>query len=597
MDMKEQESDGLTQPQREELGKDAEPGSRLGDGEKTERLSPPQRQETDVLPAQPRVLPAGRTQAETGASAPSAPASSANAVAGGAAASGTTPAPGATPAQDSAAKPSSAQPAPSPYATSTYPPSPSPAGTGSAAANSVAPNAGATRPAAASPFGQQPTASYPPAGTAAGFAPAASYAQPAAGSAYASGTQGQMYYQPWENPPATERRKWSTKAVALFSALSLVVGAVLGGALGTMVSSMLNLREYIGQEQYDGNNGQIEDGNGWDALPDYGNGSYGDNGFDPFFPEQQSNGSTGTRAEAAPGVLIINSMLTNGIGAGSGIILSEDGYAVTNYHVVEGSTTVQVEVADTGDTYTAQVLGHNAEVDVALLKLEDAKGLEPAEIDTDLPDKGTAVHALGNGGGQGYISRVDGEVTRTNTRIVAQSETTAKELTGLIETDADIVQGYSGGPLLNEKGKVVGMTVAASVSSSRSRDDTNGYAIPAKDVMKVVEQIKSGKSSDKTIVGRNAALGVVVGTARQMNGTMVDGATILQVNQGSVAEKAGLVPGDTITAIDGTRISTAADLSSLIKTFSIGDTITVEYTTQRGEEKKIKIDLGESPVN
>lgn len=575
MDMKDYESDN--------------PSAREPREEVTEQLPSSQPQKTTPLPTQAPSAPESQSatpaqQAQPTSAATTTPHSS------------TSPSTNHTPvaqppnAQVPAADTSVPQATSHPYAAYS-----SPQSAASYYGQTAATGATAASTTAAFTSHNQPSYQAPVYGQASLYAQNQAYGQGGAYSQTQPYTQRQVYYQPWETPPAPAKGKWSTAALGLIAALSLIVGTFAGGALGMTLGPKLGIGQESQPQQIDEGYGQ--NGNGWDALPDYGNGSYGEDGFDPFFPDHSEDMDTGTKAEAAPGVLIINSMLTNGIGAGSGIILSEDGYAVTNYHVVEGSTQVQVEVADSGQNYTAQVLGHNAEVDVALLKLEDASGLTPLEFETKAVKKGTAVYALGNGGGQGYISRVDGEVTRVNTRIVAQSEMEAKELTGLIETDADIVQGYSGGPLLNEDGKVVGMTVAASMSSFTSSNDTDGYAIPTETVLEVVEQIKSGKSSDSTIVGRNAALGVIVGTSDQMHGTTVSGATVLQVNPGSAAEKAGIQAGDTITEVNGTKISTSAELSQFIKTFAIGDTITVKLTTQSGEQKELSIDLGESPVN
>ncbi len=411
-----------------------------------------------------------------------------------------------------------------------------------------------------------------------------------------AGYGGTATYQPWETP-AKPQRTWSTRVLALVSALSMIFGGVVVGSIGAAVSGFGANSTRDNSQSVPRNYSENEGlgGNGWDAIPDYGQNSWGEDGTDPFFPEGTRQTAPSAEVDSAPGVLLINSMLTNGIGAGTGIVISEDGYAVTNYHVVEGSTTVRVQVADTDEVYTAAVLGHNAETDVALLKLEDASGLAALEFDTSKPTKGTGVYALGNASGQGYASRVDGEITAINQNITARSETNIEELVGLIQTDADIVQGYSGGPLLNEDGKVVGMTVAAS-SAARS-GDTDGFAIPAAEVLQIVEQIKSGKSDGATKVGRNAALGITVASAEYVQGATVRGAVVQQVNAGSAAEKAGIQVFDTITEVNGTRITSASDLSKLIKTFTIGDEVTVELVTQTGEEKSLTIDLGESPVN
>lgn len=406
---------------------------------------------------------------------------------------------------------------------------------------------------------------------------------------YPSGSYGYGYpyqpyqpYQPWQAPTAPQKKNgWSAAIIAAVA----VVALILGGFTGAGIISALN------------DDTSQSAPNNWDAEPDYGNGVFGEDGSDPFFPEGTQGNSSGTRVESAPGVLVINSMLTGGIGSGSGMVISADGYAVTNYHVVEGSTTVRVTVADTEKTYNATVVGHDAAIDIALLKLEDAKDLDYVEFDTGAPKKGEDISVVGNASGQGYLSQLEGRITAVNQNITALTEGEGSEdLTGLIRTDADVVQGYSGGPMFNKAGKVIGVVVAASSTGSRS-GDTDGYAIPAKTVKSVVDQIKTGKSKGSTIVGANAALGVTV-TSESLDGTShVKGANVVQVNRGSAAEKAGIKAGDVITSVDGESINSASDLSKLIKTFSIGDTVEITYIDSAGDEKTVKAKLGESPVN
>lgn len=377
-------------------------------------------------------------------------------------------------------------------------------------------------------------------------------------------------YQTWQPQTPPQQKKWTTATMILVAIIALLFGAGMGVGIGVNLG-----------------NTPSED------IPD----SYSQ-GSDPFFPEgTEGDSPSGATVNSAPGILIINSMLTGGLGSGTGMVISADGYAVTNYHVVEGSTSVQVSVSDTGENYTARVIGHDAAVDIALLKLEDARGLDYVEFDTTSPKKGESVSIVGNAGGQGYLSQLTGAITGVNQDITAMIEGEGSEkLSGLIKTDADVVQGYSGGPMYNSAGKVIGVVVAAS-SAGRS-GDTDGYAIPAKEVTKIVQQIKTGKSKGTTIVGANAALGVTV-TSQNEDGTPLKnpGANVVQVNRGSAAEKAGIQVGDTITAVNGKSVKSASDLSRLVKTFSIGDTVEVTYIDSSGKEKTAKATLGESPVN
>ncbi|MBR5950258.1 MAG: trypsin-like peptidase domain-containing protein [Actinomycetaceae bacterium] len=385
-------------------------------------------------------------------------------------------------------------------------------------------------------------------------------------------------YQPWQTPTAAHQKStWTTATLAIVATIALVIGIIVGAGAVSAFSDDTS-----------------QSTPGYGTQPDYGNGVFGQDGSDPFFPEDVDN-SSGSRVESAPGVLIIDSILTGAIGSGTGMVISADGYAVTNYHVVEGSTTVRVTIADTKETYNATVIGHDASVDIALLKLEDAKNLKHIDFDTSSPKTNTEISVVGNAGGQGYLSQLTGKITAVDQDITAMSDTSGSEdLTGLIKTDADVVQGYSGGPMFNKAGKVIGVVVAASKARGYS-DDTDGYAIPAKTALSVVDQIKTGKSKGSTIVGANAALGVTVESADSTSQTK--GAKIVEVNSGSAAEKAGIKAGDVITSVNNKSISSASDLSKMIKTFSVGDTVKITYTNSSGEKETVEATLGESPVN
>ena len=163
---------------------------------------------------------------------------------------------------------------------------------------------------------------------------------------------------------------------------------------------------------------------------------------------------------------------------------------LTNYHVVEGSTSVKVTIATTGDTYDATVIGHDQAADVALLQLDGASDLATVNLDDDGdPAVSDTVTAVGNAQGQGFLSASTGTVVDLDQSIDTQSEGTVEgeHLTGLIETDAYVVGGYSGGALLDGEGEVVGITTAAS-----SGGEAQSYAVPIEDALDVAQQIEDG---------------------------------------------------------------------------------------------------------
>lgn len=298
----------------------------------------------------------------------------------------------------------------------------------------------------------------------------------------------------------------------------------------------------------------------------------------------------GRRVESAPGVLLVDSMLMDGIGVGTGMVLSEDGLALTNYHVVEDSSEVRVTIADTGETFTAIVLGRDAEHDVAVLQLEDAQGLETVSIDTDEVRRGEVVAAVGNGGGQGYLTAVTGEITGRNRSIMATSTQgdDASLLTGLLETDADVVPGYSGGPMVGEDGRVFGVSTAA--SNGTTTQEVDGYAIPISVALGVVEQVLSGEETDTVSIGVDGALGIVVTTVDEE-------AVIVEVTEGSAADRLGLQAEDVVLSVDGESVSGSQELADSISSRNVGERVNVEWRDTAGQTHTGTATLQEAVVN
>ncbi|MFC7401650.1 S1C family serine protease [Citricoccus sp. GCM10030269] len=321
--------------------------------------------------------------------------------------------------------------------------------------------------------------------------------------------------------------------------------------------------------------------------------SFGDDG-----PQGTGEAATGVDAgvevQDAPGTLLVNTESSYGEGAGTGMVLRSDGLAMTNYHVVDGSSEVEVTVADTGETYTASVVGRDATHDVAVLQVQDASDLETVSVDASGVDTGEEVAAVGNGSGQGYLTAVSGTITGQDQSISAESIEDTEDLTGLIETDADVVPGYSGGPLVDDDGQIIGMSTAA--STGRTSEQVNGYAIGITEALDIADQIAAGTESDSVQVGASGALGVTVENARSSQATGA-GAVIVDVSPGSAAESAGLAAGDVISAVDGTEVSDASELSEHVQSMDPGDTVDVEWTDAAGEEHSATVELDESTVN
>lgn len=327
------------------------------------------------------------------------------------------------------------------------------------------------------------------------------------------------------------------------------------------------------------------------SVESYG-GAYGGGIVDPY---RQSLGTSTAAVDSEPateaestGVVLINTTVGYGTGqgAGTGLTITGDGIVVTNHHVVEGATSITVTDPSTGETYAATVLGYDDVHDVAVLQLEDASGLSTVATDQDAATQGEEITAVGNAEGQGSLSAADGTVTDPSTAITVNNEDgTTAELSDLIQTDADVVSGDSGGALLDEDGEVIGMNVAATSGSA----EISGYAIPIDTVLDIAAQILAGEESgDVEIGGSAAALGVQVDTTRS---TLVVG-----VVEDGAAEAAGVTEGSTITAVDGTAVASIDDITSVLGDHEPGDEVAVSWTDAAGQAHTATVTLGEGPV-
>jgi S1-C subfamily serine protease len=285
----------------------------------------------------------------------------------------------------------------------------------------------------------------------------------------------------------------------------------------------------------------------------------------------------------------------NGAAAGTGIILTASGEVLTNNHVIDGATSVSVRVLSTGKTYTATVLGSDRADDVALLQLKDASGLQPANLgDSSSVKVGDPVTAVGNAGGDGgEPSTVTGTVTDLDQTITATDAAggNAEQLTGLIQMNARLQPGDSGGPLYNAAGQVIGMNTAASANRRFRTTSAEAYAIPLAKALDIVHQIETGKASVNVTIGIPGFLGVGVD---ESNGS---GALITDVVAGTPAEHTGLVAGDIITAIDGQAIDSPDSLTSVLRTHHPGDNVKLTWSDSSGQSHTADVTLATGPVS
>ena len=280
--------------------------------------------------------------------------------------------------------------------------------------------------------------------------------------------------------------------------------------------------------------------------------------------------------------------VTEGSSAGSGFILTEDGYVVTNYHVVEGATAVQV-ITHNGQEYDATVVGFDSTNDVALLKVENAQ-FTPVTLgsSSDLII-GDMVVAIGNPLGELASTQTVGYVSGIGREVSTDSLTTIR----MIQTDAAINPGNSGGPLFNMKGEVIGITTAkySGTTTSGASIEGIGFAIPIDDVL--------GMISDLMDYGyvTGAYLGVSVRNTDTSVTSMYglpDGAQVVEVVEGVSAHRAGVQINDIIVAIGDYEVTNVTTLTRALRNFKAGDETTITVF-RSGTERVLPITLDEKP--
>ena len=274
--------------------------------------------------------------------------------------------------------------------------------------------------------------------------------------------------------------------------------------------------------------------------------------------------------------------ITTGVGTGSGFVISDDGYLVTNAHVVEGANgKIQAKIGD-GKTLDAKLVGQDASTDLALLKV-DASNLKPLTLgDSSTVQVGDPAYAIGNPFGldrtltTGVISALQRQISSPN----------GFSIDDVLQTDAAINPGNSGGPLFNDQGQVIGVNSQIESPNAGSSGEAGnvgiGFAIPSNTVKSVISQLRAtGKVS-------HAYLGV------QTQDGSGAGAQVAQVTSGGPAASAGLQPGDVITELGGKAVADSASLSGLVDGHKPGDQVQVKIS-RNGSTKTLNVKLGQRP--
>jgi S1-C subfamily serine protease len=300
---------------------------------------------------------------------------------------------------------------------------------------------------------------------------------------------------------------------------------------------------------------------------------------------------SGTVGRVGPQVVDISTKFgyNNAVGAGTGIIIDPGGVVLTNNHVISGATDISAFAVGNGQTYAVDVIGYDRAADVAVLQLRGGGGLPSANIGGGV-SVGEPVVALGNAGGQGGTpSAVAGRVVALNQSVSATDTLTGAEenLGGLIQADAAIRPGDSGGPMVNEAGQVIGMNTAATDSYKMSGGQ--GFAIPIGTAMGVAGQIRSGAGSNTVHIGPTAFLGLGV-TDNGGNGARVE-----RVVGSGPAAAAGISAGDVITGVDNVPITGATSMTDVLVPHHPGDTITLHWRAKGDGDRSGPVTLADGP--
>ncbi len=271
---------------------------------------------------------------------------------------------------------------------------------------------------------------------------------------------------------------------------------------------------------------------------------------------------------------------------GSGIIFSQDGYVITNAHVIGNSKTayaIRVVTSD-GKVYKAGVVGYDSRTDIAVLKMDDAKGLTPATFgDSSQLEVGQDIIVVGNPGGLDYQNTTTKGVISALDRKLSTSS-----LTKYIQTDAAINPGNSGGPLVNYYGQVVGITTSKIVSETY---EGMGFAIPSQTVKSIVDTlVKNGYVEGRVKIGIS---GIAVTSDQASNYNVPQGIYVQSIVSGGPCDGTSLKKGDIITEVDGETITSFADVYAILETHKPGDKIKVKYYSSSSGDGEVEITLQE----
>ena len=393
--------------------------------------------------------------------------------------------------------------------------------------------------------------------------------------------------QPQDAQPPKKKKKFNGKRVAR-SAVALVLAAAMGFAGGFVGAKFGGSGKVVIQ--------QVAPSSTADSA----------SGSDSSITAASSSGSSLTTEQVAdlvsPSVVVITTEQVvysqwswygqNQVesGAGSGVIISSDGYILTCAHVVDGASTITVTIGDTD--YTATLVGEDTTSDIAVIKI-DADGLTPATVgNSDSLKVGQSVMAVGNPLGELGGTVTGGMISALNRSVTIQGSSSVNTMS-LIQMDASVSPGNSGGGLFNMNGELIGIVNAKSSSSDA---EGLGFAIPINDAIKVAQELlENGYVTGRPYLGITYLAVEDAQTAAQL-GVNAYGVYVVEVVKGGPAEKAGLQAGDRIVSVDGTEIASKDDLGTLMQKHAAGDTLSITIARE-GQMQTVNVTLGEKTAS
>lgn len=368
-----------------------------------------------------------------------------------------------------------------------------------------------------------------------------------------------LYYQ---KPPKVKKpkqhKKYGAGIIAVASLLAAVIGAVSGIAAVTFASSDGNSSGVISDPGISGSNVNINVDETVESVVE-------------AVAEKVTPSVVGIRTTTS--VMNFFGGASESTGEGSGVVYSQDGYIITNYHVISGALSnrsgskIEVFVGDiNSEPYEASVVGYNISADIAVIKI-NATGLTPVEFaDSDALNVGQYVITVGNPGGLEFMDSVTYGVISGLNRVVSSDSDVE-----LIQTDAAINPGNSGGALVNVKGQLVGINSSKIVSEEF---EGMGFAIPSNTVLEIVKNIISKENDPEPYLGITISEKYTADVLQYYG--YPSGAVVLSVADGSPAEEAGLAKGDIITEFNGTAIKEYTVLEDLMKDCTPGEQVSVK---------------------